>query len=85
MKTSVDADAAQQKLLRFGAPLRSICNFIKMLIKVIYFRQRELAIQSAVHQLSQSERWNTLSPIEQQQVTIKLNIYFYLIVLFILV
>jgi len=45
--------------------------------KIPFCRQRELAIQSAVHQLSQSERWNTLSPIEQQQVIIKLNGYIF--------
>jgi len=33
-----------------------------------FFRQREIAIQNAVHQLSQSERWNNLAPLEQQQV-----------------
>lgn len=27
-----------------------------------------MTIHTAVHQLSQSDRWNTLSPIEQQQV-----------------
>lgn len=48
------------------------------MVLFLFFRQREIAIQSTVHQLAQSERWNSLTPVEQQQVfKIEISLYFF--------